>query len=525
MKGTATRSSASVLAAVVLATALAGAVAPCLAQRTFLQPLAKVQRVPIGQDAKPYLTVAPDGLKVPLAGPGRLTGYARVALPTTPAAPVNGRLRLSGLPGAPVELPLEFRPSRRARWGDDRPGAPSGGRKFTLDVPAGEFILELTATVPGDNPMLVLLYYEGPPQPHLPTATATAHNAGADKSAKSGTGKSPAVSWRGNAAVDIIYNDNILSNSPGYNDDFLSGSYPWKFINQSKDDLIIAPSFDLEARARPISWGQSRFRFKTKRWMYARNPIKTNTDFHFYLRQYFGRDQSLELYFHFSPEQYIRQLSDRSPLADPDRDLNWTEFRFQRNVWNATWRQRFSRRLRAKVLYEENYRYYNQPFMENDISAWELRANLTWTLSRVLTWNFDYSYEDAQGRALDEVGESRLSSNNSDPSYARDLYRIGLDIRPRSSRRIVDRISLSFLFMDYYYTTTKSLVQDPFHAGRRDRFYKGTVELRRRIARPMTLKLAVRRTERVVDSPWEGDITTDKDFTQWLIWTSLGYRF
>ncbi|MDX2472354.1 MAG: hypothetical protein QNL91_01470, partial [Candidatus Krumholzibacteria bacterium] len=169
--------------------------------------------------------------------------------------------------------------------------------------------------------------------------------------------------------------------------------------------------------------------------------------------------------------------------------------------------------------------YYNQPFIENDISAWEVRGNLTWNLSRVLTWNFDYSYEDAQARALDEPHEIRLTSDNSDASYARDLYRIGVDIRHSALRKVVDRVSLSFLFMDYYYTTTKSLAEDPYHAGRRDMFYKGTVEVRRNLSRQVMLKLAVRRTERVVDSPWEGDITTDKDFTQWLYWTSLNYRF
>jgi len=490
------------------------------AARTTLQPLGRVTTVPIGKDNKTYLAIGSAEVRIPLSGPGKVTGYARVTLAAEATEPVAGSLLLGGVPGVPAKLELEFRRSKSAVWGDDRPGLPSGGRKFVLEVPDGEFILELQGSAPDGEPVLVILYYDGPRQPHLEARTTDA--SGKTSRTKS---KKPAVSWVGNAALDVIYNDNILSNSPGYNDDFISGSFPWKFITESKDDMIIAPMVDIEARANPLSWGQTRLKFKTKRWMYARNPIKTNTDFHFYLRQYFGKRQSLELYFHFSPEQYIRQLSDRSPLADPDASINWTEFRFQRNVWNVTWRQKISRKFSAKVLYEENYRYYNQPFMENDISAWEVRGNLTWKPSRVLTWNFDYSYEDAQGRALDEPGESIINSNNSDASYARDLYRIGVDIRHSSLKKLVDRVGFSFLFMDYYYTTTKTLVQDPFHAGRRDMFYKGTVEVRRKVAKPMTLKLAVRRTERVVDSPWEGDITTDKDFTQWLYWTSLNYRF
>ncbi len=500
---------------------LLGAGLSAAADLTTLRPVGQVEQVPIGKDAKIYLAVGSEAVKIPVTGPGKLTGYARVPLPTDAPTAVAGTLQMNGVPSAPTELPFEFRPSRRAAWGDDRPGAPSGGKKFSLEVPAGDFTLELKSVVPGGDPMLVILYYDGPPQPSVPGLAPISIGKKSPKAKK----KKSRITYRGSATMDVIYNDNIMSNSPGYNDDFFSGSYPWKFLMESKDDLIIAPTLDVEARAKFLDLGQSRLRFKVKRWMYAKNPIKTNTDFHFYLRQYFGKKQSLELYFHFAPEQYIRQLSDRTPNSDPDADINWTEFRFQRNVWNATWRQKFNKKLSAKFLYEENYRYYNQPFMENDINAWEVRGNLTWKTSKVVTMNFDYSYESAQGRAIDEPGEDPENSDNSDASYARDLYRIGMDIRHKSLKKLVDRISVSFLFMDYYYTTNKTLVEDPYHAGRRDMFYKGTVELSRRLAKPLNLKVAVRRTERVVDSPWEGDITTDKDFTQWLVWFSLQYRF
>jgi hypothetical protein len=255
------------------------------------------------------------------------------------------------------------------------------------------------------------------------------------------------------------------------------------------------------------------------------NHIKTNHDFHFYLRQYLGKNQSLEGYFHFAPEQYIGQLSDRSPQDDPDGDLQYPEFRFQRNVWNLTWRQRVNRQLNLKLLYEENYRYYNQEFMENDIEAWELRLQASYRFNRAVTLLVDYSYEDADGRALDEIGETPGTSDNSDPSYERDLYRAELMLRPSKLRRFIDRIDLTFLFMDYYYTTDRSLAEDPYHAGRRDTYYKATLEVQRKLSSTVDLSGSIRRTQRVVYSPWEGDITTDKDFIQWLYWINLNYRF
>jgi hypothetical protein len=488
-----------------------------------LRPLGQVETVPIGRAGKPYLVIGSEAIIIPLTGPGTITTYLRVAMPTDAATNRKGLLTVGGLGTEDIVFSLDFRPSSSATWPDDRPGKPSAGTKTTLEIPAGDHRIRLTGAAAGGGPLLGVFYYEGPPQPDhpdlLPLKPAVSVGAAAP------TRKKSSWSFRGSAGFDIMYNDNILTNSPEDLNDFIIGSYPWKFAHDTNDDLVIAPELRLEARRNLLSWGQSRFTFKFKHWEYTNNPIKRNTDFHFYVRQYFGKSQSLEGYFHFAPEQYIGQLSDRSPLDDPDDDINWTDFRFQRNVWNLTWRQKLTRKISAKVLYEENYRYYNQAFMENDIEAWEVRGNVSYRFNRTYTMNLDYSYEDAHGRGLDEVGEDIINSDNSDPSYKRDLYRVGLTIRHKALRKYLNSIDLSFLFMDYYYTTTKDLVEDPYHAGRRDTYYKGTVDISRKLTKNVTLSAAVRRTERVVYSPWEGDITTDKDFTQWLYWLNLTYGF
>lgn len=497
--------------------------APLSRAAVTLRPVGDVETIPIGRAAKPYLVVGSDPVVIPIIGPGTITYYARVPMPTDVTYNRSGILTFGGLGTASEKVPLQFRPSRSGSWADGSPGAPSSGTKSTLDIPAGEHRLSLTAEVVGGDPILLILYYDGPEQPEVPGLAPVF----VPVQMQAATPKKKKSSWsfRGNAGLDVLYNDNILANSPDDIGAFTTGSYPYKFANDSIDDLVVSPSVSLETRGGLVDWGQTRFTLKIKRFMYTHNPIKTNTDFHFHLRQFFGKRQSLEVYFHFAPEQYIKELSDRSPLDDPDDDINWTEFRFQRNVWNLTWRQTVSKTLALKAIYERNYRYYNQPFMENDIEAWEVRLNAGIKLSRTVSLSLDYSYEDAQGRGLDEVGEDILTSDNSDPSYERDLYRLGMAFKPKAWRKVINQLDFSFLFMDYYYTTLKSLVQDPYHSGRRDTYYKATVEARRRLSRTVTLKAAVRRTERVVYSPWEGDITTDKDFTQWMYWVNCTYRF
>lgn len=330
---------------------------------------------------------------------------------------------------------------------------------------------------------------------------------------------------RPSAGLRFVYNDNILTASDDEIEDFELGLHPDYYAHESTDDLVISPMIQLEARRDLVSWGETRIRGRIRSWLYANNPIKNNHDFDFYLRQYFGRSKSLELYLHAAPEQYIRQLTDRTPLQDPADPIERKEFRFQRNIWHLNWRQRLTDDLDGSVVFERNYRYYNRPFLENDIEAWELRGSLSWDVNDWIALAGDYSFEDGNGRGIDMEGETIETSNDSDPSYERDLYRIEIQLDAPLLERWVDRVDFVALYMDYYYTTDKLLVEDPYHVGRRDEYTKFTIETQRRISRPLTAQAAVRRTERVTTSPWEGDLTTDKAFVQWQYWIDLTYRF
>ncbi len=83
--------------------------------------------------------------------------------------------------------------------------------------------------------------------------------------------------------------------------------------------------------------------------------------------------------------------------------------------------QKISRSLSAKVLFEENYRYYNKPFMENDITAWEVRGNVGWTINKTFKLSGHYSFENGNARAVDELDEDPETSNNSAATCERNL--------------------------------------------------------------------------------------------------------
>jgi len=495
---------------------LLGLLQPGSAAGARYQPRARGEAVtvPVGHPAKSYLLLGDEPLVIPLVGPGELTGYVRIHCADAEDAAKQGRLILLGLAGTPAVENLEFRPSSETAYADTRDGRPSAGRKLTWEIPAGEHELELRAQGAGGSPMFAILYYEGPPQPLPPAAPIV--------TAPRAQRRDP-LDVRASVGLQIIYDSNILNNSDDYRDEWGDGTAPWKFRLRTEDDLVLSPSLDVELRRQVLGWGQTRLGISVQTWQYCFNPIKDNTEIASHLRQYLGGSRSLEIAYLYAPMQYIRQLSDREAFSDPDLPLLWRGFLFSKNVTTITYRQRLNRSFSGKILVENNLRYYNRPFLENDIDAWEIRGNLVWRAHRRLDVSLDYSYEDAAARAVDSVGETPLISDDSDASYVRDLYRLGLTWEPRFLRPWVDQIDVVGLLMLYWYTTDKDLFEDPYHAGRRDSNYRLSLELRRHVSRKLTVRLGTFFTERAVDSPWPGDVALDKDFTKQRYWLRLDY--
>lgn len=468
------------------------------------EPSSEVTVAPVG--GKIYIALGADPVTVPLIGPGRFYGYMRVAFASGEEAAKSGTIQVAGVGRRTMRLPLTFEPSSVSTWDDGRPGVPSGGRKFEFYVPEGAWTARITATVEDSAFAAAVLYYDGPPQSADPDEVPV---------------ETP-WRFRNSVSLDFIYDDNIYTMHDEAIEAFRIGVVDGLPRLASYDDFIFAPKLDLAAERHFFRVGKTRLRFKVKRWMYAANPIKTNTDFDGSIRQWLGGGKSIELNLHYAPEQYIRQLGDRHPYTS---ELQDREFRFTRNKANLTWRHFVNGRLYYKLIAETNLRYYNKPFMENDIEAWELRASVRYRFfDRALDVTVDYSYEHASGRGHDQVGESQDVSDDSDPSYRRDLYRLGLDL-DTPWLWVAESVGVVYLFMDYYYPTDRPLFSDPYHTGRRDKWMKAFIKADRELTDTIDLDFTFEYSEREVESPWYGDITLDKDYISHRYSLALTYDF
>lgn len=504
-----------------------------------------VEPVAIGTaaDYKDYFPIDA-GARLALLGPGTLRFFVRAHVGTG-AAPESVWVSLTGGAGfTAIRSSMAVSAESTARYSDPAAtGTPSSGMEFTAAVPEGTNDLTITASSDTGGPVYAIFYYDGP-QAAPPSAVEAV---------------APAVELTAGAGLQLIYDDNICRFSDAIIDEFRSGIDPEGYAINTIDDVIISPSIDCEL-SRPLLFAQrTRLQVSYTTWQYMRNSIKANEEIGLRLRQHTRPSDYIEATYVYAPHNYIKELTDRPPFTSRTVEREYEHFYIARNQFSLGyyWSAMSLLRLRAEV--GRILRFYNRPFLENDLWEWngELTGYIYW---KRLQAQVAYRYSDVNARGYDSVGETlETADEESDGSYEKDSYRLRLAYRPKRSayrpagpasgvlgaigdfaqavgaqidRRLV-AISTAGIFAEVsyarqFYTSQLPLHLDPLHVGRLDE----TKQLRlgwdsRPLYHNVSLGLEWRYTVRTADAPagliGEDDPSEEKDYTGNRFTLTLSY--
>jgi hypothetical protein len=469
-----------------------------------------------GDKAKDYVVVGPEGAEFQLSGSGTLSGWIRVHLDPGNKNIHAAVVQFEGVPGLNSMPENVFKPSSKWAYDDGRAGQPSGGKKLLpVQIPAGAHTLRISAA---NETLLLRLTWE-PDQPKGKAQPALI----AASPAKPKKKKSP---WQTSVKVGLetIYDDNFLRYSDDFQTDLLSGEYPHKYQAEQIDSHIFAPSLDMYVQRKMFDMGKTRARFKVKSWRYVQGFLKTNTSFDYQIRQFLSGGRSLEVGYNYAPEQYIRELSDHPPGTGVDDETPYGEFRYTRNVFTMTWRQKLHKKVSLKLFMHRSLRYYNKPYMENDIKDLGLRTTVSWKAHKEWTITADYGYADAPARGWDTIGETRENSDDSNPSYNQDMYQLAVAWSPKWAKPVFNKVDVRGRYQVAWFTSPKSVEDDPYHAGRIDRVYQTRIAFNRKLPHGVDMQVGFQYAMREVESPWDGDISEDKNYDQRRYWIGLTYK-
>ena len=497
---------------------------------------APIERVSLGRGSsfKEYLRIDTP-CPLPVMGPGILDFYVRGHMADGIAPPKSVTVTMDGLTGFPPQTWTETLSSaRKNAYADGRAGIPTGGKKITLAIPNGYHRITVTGISDTGAPVYARFVYKGPPVP------------------EAGPPKKPSPwKWAGAFEVGTIYDDNICRYSDDTLELFQSNASPEKFAITNKEDVILNFAIQTELSRKLLFGKKTALRFRYQRWDYVENSIKTNDEINLRFRQSFRRSDYFEATYTYAPDSYIKELSDRPPFTSMSVDREYLHFYITRNAYAWGYNLRAKRWCTFKFWGGYTTRFYNRPFLENDLWEWNgrLETDLRW---KRLTWNLRYAYATVAARGYDEVGETlETSDNDGDGSYEKDTYRLRLTYRPKKSPYApgdpsgflgliqglaawVDRglvkiktsaIYLQFKYDRQFYTSERPLEVDPLHVGRLDEAYQWQGQWSSKaLWSKMTLLAALRYTVRTAESPggYIGeDPSEEKDYTGARYWLAV----
>jgi hypothetical protein len=303
---------------------------------------------------------------------------------------------------------------------------------------------------------------------------------------------------------------------------------PGKYRLKSLDDLVLTPSIDLEARRKFIPLGETRFRGKFAYTRYLNNPIKDVKYLALYIRQVLpGRGQSIEISYKYTPEKYIRELTDRDPYEPSDDPRPWIGFRFSSNDFVANYRHKLTKKLSMTVTLEDIHRFYNRPFLEQDLVENEIIGRLDYSLPWKLKLTGIYGTARGWTRRHDTVEETPLDSDDNDNSYTQDRYRVDLRWTPSKNMKWLyfNNFTLRYQLRQAWFTSPKVLWDDPFHVGRQDVYNTYRLIMSKKFSKKLSSSFAVDYTSRTLNSPYTGDISEGMDYGNFQAWVDFTYNW
>ncbi len=360
-----------------------------------------------------------------------------------------------------------------------------GGRavRVPLDIPSGEHTVELTLAAPAMGVLDVNPTVRAPDV--LPWRLA----------------------WR--REFGAAYVSNIFNYPDADVDDFLDGRHGEKYPVEYADDVRLEPSVDLSLVREEPGRRTTELRLSAD----ARLPVinseksfvklgarvkETRTRFAYVLADYYA-----------IPSYHVRYLWDADADADdPYRSCDYRKHSVRLEVGS-------DRSLPVDFIARLKYDYmgYNQDFVEYDSDAWTTGLVAIVRPVRGVRVDLGYALRKLTALGYDEVGETGGASDDSDISYEQDEY--ALKVRWDAGRvwDVPTVLTLGARLQVRFYQTSKSVEDDPYHAGREDTYWTFSARSTHQLTEGMALEVFYEHRRRSSESDYIEELGSSRNYT------------
>ncbi len=342
--------------------------------------------------------------------------------------------------------------------------------------------------------------------------------------------KKKATPWEIRIGIGLSYDDNILKYSKKYLDRFMNGEDPGRFHIETYDDAILFTSARLT-----YTFNVFGGRFKTKvngevsRRTYIVNDIKTWNYALVGLQQYLGKKTFFKISYSYIPEFYVRHF----------RDDQWIDvygytpeafqpYAFSKDNFGIYLQHTFFKYTRVKLsLYHALY-YHNQHYTEYDSKDFLYGIMVNQRLHKNFSIEGSYTWVTSDAKGYDASVDTPETTHGPDATFVEDRFKIGFVWKFPRIKKHSHYLDFDVAFMNRYYSSKHTPLQDPLHAGRYDKNVRFYFNYNFRVSKKVNLTAFYNHYLRDTDTKAQINsryVSNEKDYHQNIVGLKATFTF
>jgi len=266
--------------------------------------------------------------------------------------------------------------------------------------------------------------------------------------------------------LSFAYDDNIFKYAEQDIDKFINNIEPYRYPIETYDDFITTILFHAKIRRHIFGSNATTFNAKIRGNLYYLNKEKDYGSFSFSVWQKTGKRGHILSKYLFIPRYFVRYYPDFD-IITPYEYPYFADCFFQKHAFLLEGGYKVIGDAELAISLSTETHNYNDSFNEYDTRKYSIGFSARIPFRKIVHTGFSYSFSTADAKGVDEPGEAKEMSDDSDISHDEDKIKVSCDIDLSENNK-------PFLFQSAFevtrrlYTTDKPILVDPTHAGRED---------------------------------------------------------
>lgn len=323
--------------------------------------------------------------------------------------------------------------------------------------------------------------------------------------------------------VSFLYDDNIFRYSSEDIDKFVNNIEPYRYPIETYDDFITTLQLHTKVRKKIFGNRTTTFNAKIKTSIFYQNSEKDYETFSFSVWQKVTSNGHLLLKYFFLPRYFIRYYPDYD-VDNPEVYPYFTECDFSKQLGNIVFGYYIFGNGEISLSLGMQFNDYNPSFNEYDTDIKSIGVSMDYPFKKVTQAQISYTFSRAIAEGVDEPGEVKNFSDDSDISH--DEYELGIYFDFDLTDYLPAILETNLNYSQRIYTTDKSLLCDPFHAGREDKKTNLTFRTSFPFTERLALELEYNYETKFVSSPYDiNDIEEIKNYNRNIYSTNITFSY